>query len=208
MNEFISLTKNYTKAQNRKLVEIICKKHIDLPENSDPYEHQFDSYLLSKKVIIPTLKQWIKDEPENPDPLKWAVLCFYHTEEDRHIFLEQLFSLIPKDKDIKRHFNETLLERLLVLDPNDDDAREYVIRKYLSYIDFSLHHLESDSAYIGNPSEDLKLCLCIEEHLKYLQNKSNYTELSERLKESRLLIQDYQHYRKSLKSFTEWQRSK
>lgn len=184
LNEFILFADKFTKMQKRKLVQLICQKYIELSQRFDHYYFQFDAQILTQNIIIPTLKKSIKDEPQNAEPLKYILL--YQCNEDDCVMLELILSLTPKDENIRR----------------------LLIRSYLGHLAYAVHHLESDSGYIGYPTEDLKLCLYIEDHMKCIDDKDAQMVLLEELKKYRLLIQEYQEYRKSIKSFVEWRRSK
>jgi hypothetical protein len=211
LDKFILLAEKFTETKKRHLVRFICKiKKNYLSRRSSI---KFDSYLLLEKVIFPTLKQWIEDEPLNPEPLKLAGL-FYWGNDDRQVFLEKAFALNPEDDEIRDELisygNPSFLEKFLILNPKNYEARKNLISHYINWINFSTHHLISDSAYIGDPNDDLKLCFAIEQHLKNLQDGNDKIRLSGELNECRDLIEDYKEYRKSKtrNSFEEWIHSK
>ena len=197
LNGFIALTCSFADTKRRELVHLICQRHEQWePFNLEQWEpfNLFNTYPLINKVILPTLKQWIADEPQNPEPLKWLGL-YYYGDSNYSINDSGYF---------------TALERSLSLNSNDDIVRKVLIRRYLDCIDYSIHEVISDSYYIGDPSEDLVLCSTIEEHLQNLPDKNVQITLSEQLKGYRHMIQDWQKYISAnvKMSFTEWRCSK
>lgn len=163
LNEFIILAHSFDDSKKHRLVQLICQTKLNWGANSD----LFDSYPLTSKIIVPTLMQWISDEPQNPEPLKWLGL-FYSLGSDRYL---------------------TALEQSLSLNPEDDVVRKELISRYLSQLEYSTHHL-NENFYIGNPSDDLKLCLTIRSCLKDVQDKNAQTLLSEELEKYSQMIQD------------------
>jgi hypothetical protein len=186
LNEFIVSALRFEETKNRSLVKLICQKKLEWGFTAD----LFDSYPLTNQVIVPTLKQWVADEPQNPEPLKWLGLFYYgnenYSEHDSGYF--------------------TALEQSLALNPKDNVVRKALIQRYLDCIDYSTHHLMSDSGYIGDPSEDLEMCTTIEAHLKNLQDKDAQVTLTRELNKYRHMIQNYQRYVSvDVKmSFAEW----
>ncbi|MBS0185704.1 MAG: hypothetical protein JSS34_05115 [Proteobacteria bacterium] len=202
--DFIAFMESFSEAKKRQLIHLICQKYIYWLENDPEDEWRWKPHLsppaiLKRKDSLPILTQWIIDEPQNSEPFKWLGLFYFNTEGGLNL----------KDE----YF--TALERSLYLNPKDDIVRKVLISRFFAWIDFSTHHLLSDSGYIGSPTEDLKLCLKIETYIKDLQDRNDQERSNALLKEYREMIQGYQEYaifrkqNSSLKtSFKEWKTSR
>lgn len=189
LDEFIVLASNFAETKRRNLVQLICQKKAQWKSYFNSF-YLFDSYPLTNQFIVPTLQQWIVDESQNPEPLKWLGLFYYRN-------------------DINGDNYFTALERSLALNPTDEIVQKELIRRYLDYLNYSIHHL-NDNFYIGDPSEGLKLCWRVGGYLKNVQDKNTRVAFSQELEEYRNLIYDWQKYKSaSIKvSFFEWCHSK
>ncbi|MBX9804747.1 MAG: hypothetical protein K2Y18_03210 [Alphaproteobacteria bacterium] len=191
LNEFIIAASSFEESKKLELVQIICQMKLGSGRNS----FLLDPQPLVTQVIVPTLRQWIVEQPKNFEPLKWLGLFFYHYSDD---------------SDDNLYF--TYLEQSLALNPKDDVVRKVLIERYIDYLDYAMHHLLDaiNFGYIGDPANDLELCRTIEVCINGVQDKKDKAAFTKRLKEYRMMIEDWQEYiRANVKiSFDEWRGSK
>lgn len=161
INEFVSLAEAFSDAKRRELVSLICFKKLGWLDSNQ----LIDSYILTNKIIIPTLKKWAKDEPKNPEPLKWLGLFYWGGNE--------------------------VLEECLNLNPDDEVVRLIIITRYLDAICYSTHHLD-EGVYIGDPLEDLDICNKIKKHLSFVSDKETRLLHESVLSEYIQVIEHYQ----------------
>ena len=90
--------------------------------------HQLIATPLSQQLLIPTLKEWAGCEAENSTP-------------------RRLLGLATGDQ---QHFSDAL-----VLNPQDDVSRYYLVLRDLADVDFQCHHLPDE--FIGEPSEAIAI---------------------------------------------------
>lgn len=177
INEFVRKAEEFPDSKRRELVRLWCQEKVRQPGDN----YLFDSHPLTNEIIVPTLEKWAEDEPRNPEPLKWIGL-FYGSE---HFF--------------------NALEKSLALNPDDDVVRITLVDGYLRTIDYSTHHL-SESFYLGEPSEDLKMCKRIRACLDDVKNEKAKSSLADELSEYQQMIHDWLDYsnNKFSESFPEW----
>lgn len=123
---------------------------------------------LSEKLIKPTLENWCLSETKNSAPFRWYGK-YYRSFE---------------------HIN-----RALEINPQDDKARQILLKWGTYQLYFSVHHLPE--GYIGNLAEDLELIEEIKGHINQLTEPKLQEFWRKELEEYAELIQNYADWKES-----------
>jgi hypothetical protein len=102
-----------TKAWELAYVRDACQRILEIHART-PEAHQFLAQPLLTRFIFPVLDAWVADEPSGQTALRWL-------------------GILRRDRD--------LLEKALVLSPEDAPARRCLVGGHLSHVDYATHHL-------------------------------------------------------------------
>lgn len=190
LNQFVAVARLYDAQKRRDLVRLVCQKKLEWrsldrgPFHSDSI---FDSYPLTTVIMVPTLDEWIEDEPQNPEPLKW-----------KGIFYEP-----------GNHWSS--LQKSFEFDPNDEVVARHLIRRYWSHLD-ETDDLPMD--YLGDPVNDLALIGQMERCVKQLKDDKLRSSIAVELRLLRQWIEDWVEFARAHAeseydgSFLDWCRLK
>lgn len=157
---FIEQIKLNTDAKKRKLIQLLCNNHSG---------NKFVSYPLLQEIIKPTLQNWINEEPNNAEPLKY--LASFNIGGDKLSYLQ----------------------KSLALNPNDDSVLCDIINLEADLLYQNTHYLD-ESRYLGDPHEDLKLCSKLLDKIKLIKSQDKIKYWEEELKTLQSMIQDWIQY--------------
>ncbi len=175
LNEFIQQLLKADVATQRDFVQLLCQQKLRYRENGG--DMWLDPQPLVIKVMEPVLEQWIKDEPQNPEPYRWKGV--FYPDED-----------IPQP-----------LEKALELDPTDRIAAEALIYYLLDQLEGGGRYLD-ESDYAGDPATNLEHCRLIRTLVENLQDEDVKRAILQETDEYELAIQDWIAYKKSASTLT------
>lgn len=67
IEDFLSISCSWDIAQKREVVSFLCRV-----SHFGPMGHRYVPQPIWKRLIEPTIKEWIKSHPEDPEPLRWT----------------------------------------------------------------------------------------------------------------------------------------
>lgn len=67
IEDFLSLSRAWDKPAQREVTSFLCRV-----AHSEPIGHRYVPQPVWKRLIEPTLKEWIESSPEDPEPLRWT----------------------------------------------------------------------------------------------------------------------------------------
>jgi hypothetical protein len=149
---------------------------------ANPDIYQLITHPLLQDLLLPCLRKWVVDYPEDAIPHRWLGI------------------LLP---DVSE------LDTALKLDPEDQIVLERRAHAHIADVDFACHHL-SESTFLGNEEEcksDLKSAAAYAERISDKKRKD--IVLSE-VKYFASLVEDWCEYRRinMQESFPDWCESK
>lgn len=171
MNRFVDQAKHWPLAKRRELVDYLMlsvkchNRHIVTPQ---PF---------SDGLVMPTLKEWMKESPSDSAPRRWLGLLTH---------------------------NADLLEEAIRLDSGDQIALQALMYHVTYHVDYDLHHLPY--AYLGNPAESMAELDRAEELLPGLDDAEILEYYRAEIAALREVVCSYQDYvaSNSTESFEGW----
>jgi hypothetical protein len=144
---------------------------------NNPKIHQLIPHPLVKKLVEPTLNEWMEYQPESPVPHRWRGVYF-------------------------REFRE--LERALALDATDLVARSVAASRLLKDVEYDTHHL-CDGLFLGSEKEAESLLEEAFAHIQRLPESENRSTLETSYERLRNLLDDWLEYKEAPQgTFPEW----
>ena len=148
---------------------------------NNPKVHQLIPHPLMKKLLEPTLNEWVQYQPESPIPHRWRGVYFRELEE---------------------------LERALALDATDLVARSFAASRLLKDVEYDTHHL-SDGIFLGSEEEAESLLEEAFAHIQGLPESENRSSLETSYERLRHLLDDWLEYKEAPQgTFPEWCKSR
>lgn len=128
-------------------------------------------------LVRPTMERWVEEEPENPIVLRW------------HGKLTNDYSA---------------LEKAIVVAPEDDLVRLWLIEWLLGDADFAMHHL-SESLFLGDEEEAGKWLQQAHIYISEAGSPELFETQREEHESLSRLLQDWHEYKKTTSdSFPDW----
>ncbi|MDR1850323.1 MAG: hypothetical protein LBQ75_09815 [Zoogloeaceae bacterium] len=174
LDKFLESTEDWSLDDRIEFVKFLFSSS----ENAHDAMRSFVPYQLNEKLVKPTLLAWCNIEQTDSSPFRWRGQlggCYGYEGEFSH--------------------DETYLFKALDLNPADDLARITMIDSWLRALDFHVHELPW--GYLGIPSDDMKLCEKINEHIQQLTKPE--------LRESRM--KNLEHSLELVRNYIEWKTS-
>jgi hypothetical protein len=136
-----------------------------------------DSYLsfpqpLSEKLVKPTLEKWCLKEMTDSRPFRWYGK-FYSGWE--------------------------YLKKALEINPQDEQARQFLIEKGIYRLYFAVHHMPE--GYIADSEDEVK------EDLALIDELQNHISKLSDIKLQRLMTSELENYAELVKNYVEWKKS-
>lgn len=150
-------------ATRKELVKLICLNKLEAGSDS----FLFDPQPLVKRIILPTLDQWMHSEPDNPEPYSWKGILYGDADS---------------------------LSRALQLDPSNQHVLVRLIGNGFDGLSYATHHLD-EGLYIGSPQEDIKMCNDIRKWCDRLSDCEVKEACLKTLNEYVAMIQDWLDYK-------------
>ena len=177
LSSFISAAKKWPPDETIRFVDELITIHL-----ANPDVHQLITYPLLQGLLLPCLRKWVVDHPEDATPHRWLGI------------------LLP---DVSE------LDAALKLDPEDQLALERRAYTHIANVDFACHHL-SESTFLGNEEEcqsDLKSAV---EYAERISDKRRRDNVLSEAKYFASLLEDWCEYKRinTKELFTEWCESK
>jgi len=172
LQEFIEKTKSWDDERAREY----CQKILEL-QAQVPRVHQFLSQPLVQKYIDPVLEQWLNDQPDNPQALRWIGLLDGRTE---------------------------LLFKALAIVPEDMPVRSRLVTIHIDEADYATHHLD-ENQFIGDLDETRAALNTARSLLEDAPGNFPKQQLEEELTELESMVLDWCTYQEDPEgTFPEW----
>lgn len=153
-----------------------CQAILEL-QSLVPNVHQFLSQPLMAQFVDPVLENWLADEPENPQALRWLGLL--HSNSD-HLF------------------------KALAIIPEDMPVRSRLIAMHIDEVDYATHHLD-EGHFIGELEEAVQAVKTAELLLEDAPDVFSFEQLTKEISTYKSMLDDWRKYNEAPEgTFPEW----
>ena len=154
------------------------------------------NYILDVYLCIPTLIEWIQNEPEN------YLACRYMGIYSQGPDLTDCLNKNNLFQDVG-HLAEFFFTKALELNSQDNISRNKLIDIYFDFLYYATHHLPD--GYIGTVNEEISFLPNLNKLINELPESDQKNDLLRDYNYYKSLLDDYSEYLKSKESdFAKW----
>jgi len=129
IEDFLSVSRAWDKPSQREVTSFLCRV-----AHSEAIGHRYVPQPVWKRLIEPTLKEWIESSPEDPEPLRWtsslddlkkSLRLDPSCDQTRYRLVHQILRGIQYDThELPHGFLGVVEEDLRLLDEAEMEARK------------------------------------------------------------------------------------